>query len=69
MKRTAINSGKLLSVGYDAELQVLEVEFTDNNVYQLIHVSAEVYAALMNAPNKYEYFMANIEANYLGQKI
>ena len=68
-KRVSIQSGELLSVGYNNELQVLEVEFIDHSVYQLVKVSAEVYAALMNAPDKYEYFIANIDTKYLGQKV
>ena len=69
MKRILVNSEELLSVGYDAELQVLEVEFSDKNVYQLVNVSADVYASLMNAPNQYEYFMAHIDAKFLGKKV
>ena len=30
MKRVVINSEELLSVGYDAELHILEVEFNDH---------------------------------------
>ena len=59
MKRVSIQSGELLSVGYNAELQVLEVEFIDHSVYQLVRVSAEVYTALMNLPNQYEYFLCH----------
>ena len=36
MKRIAITSGELLSVGYDAELQVLEVELNDHSVISLL---------------------------------
>ena len=38
MKRIAINSGELISVGYDAEIQVLEAELAD------VRVSTDVYA-------------------------
>ena len=69
MKRILVNSEELLSVGYDAELQVLEVEFSDKNVYQLVNVSADVYASLMNAPNQYEYFMAHIDTKFLCRKL
>ncbi|MBQ7220746.1 MAG: KTSC domain-containing protein [Synergistaceae bacterium] len=69
MKRIAVNSGELLSVGYDAELQVLEAELTDGGLYQFVKVSAEVYAALMNAQNKYGYFKAFIMEQYLVRKL
>lgn len=62
MKRIAVNSGELISVGYDTEL-------SDGYVYQFVRVSAKVYAALMSAHNKYEYFKANIIESYLVQKL
>ena len=69
MQRTPVNSEDILSIGYNAELQILEIEFNDNSVYKFVSVSAEVYTALMNAPDKYEYFIANIDTKYLGQKV
>ena len=41
-------------------MRVLEVKFADGNVYQFVRVSAEVYAALMGAVNKYEYYSSHI---------
>ena len=43
MKRVVVNSEELLSVGYDAELQVLEIEFSDHKIYQFISVTSDVY--------------------------
>ena len=50
MKYILVQSDKLLSVGYDAELQVLEIEFSDHKIYQFISVTADVYASLMKQP-------------------
>ncbi len=69
MKRVPIQSDKLLSVGYDAELQVLEVEFNDHNVYQFVNVTAAVYTALTNATDKYAYYVANIMYEFAGQRV
>ena len=69
MKRISIQSGELVSVGYDAELHVLEVELRYYGVYQFVEVSAEVYAALISAPNQYEYFKASIDTKFLCRKI
>ena len=69
MKRVQIQSDKLLSIGYDAELQVLEVEFSDHTVYQLVKVSAEVYTGLMNASDKNDYFEKFIRFEYAGQRV
>lgn len=69
MQRQAVNSGELLSVGYDAELQVLEVEFADHSVYQLMNVTVEVYASLMSADDQYGYFDKFIRWEYAGQQV
>ena len=69
MKRIAVNSDELLSIGYNAELQVLEVEFSNHRIYQFVRVSAAVYAALISASNITEYFKANISENYLVQEV
>ena len=69
MKRTAIVAEELLSVGYDAELQVLEVELSNHDVYQFVEVSAEIYSAFMNASDLYQYFKAHIDAKFLCRKL
>ena len=69
MQRTAVNSDKILSIGYNAELQVLEIEFADKRVYQFVRVSTEVYASLINAPDKYSYYLAHIMNEFAGQCI
>ncbi len=43
MKRIPIQNVELLSVGYDAELQELEIEFSGHSTYQFVEVSTEVY--------------------------
>ena len=69
MKRISVNSNELLSVGYDAKLQVLEVELSNKRVYQFVRVSDAVYASLMSASNITEYFNANFRESYLVQEI
>ncbi len=69
MKRTPINSGELISVGYDAEIQVLEVELSNHTVYQFTRVSAEVYASLLRADMPYAYFMSEIESVYANSRV
>ena len=69
MKRIPIQSGELISIGYDAELQILEIEFSDHDVYQFVEVSAEIYSAFMNASDLYQYFKAHIDAKFLCRKL
>ncbi len=49
MNRTPVSSSNLASVGYDAGLQVLEVEFLNGSVYQYLNVPSYVYSGLMSA--------------------
>lgn len=69
VKRVAVHSGELISVGYDAKLQVLEVELSNHRLYQFVRVSYEVYSALMSASNITEYFKRNIMESYLVQEV
>ncbi|WP_217630860.1 KTSC domain-containing protein [Modestobacter sp. DSM 44400] len=45
-------SSSIVSVGYDPEASVLEVEFQGNRVYQYLDVPPEEFDALMEADSK-----------------
>jgi hypothetical protein len=47
MVRSAVRSSSVLSVGYDGEQQVLEVEFGNGGIYRYLDVPAEVYRELL----------------------
>jgi hypothetical protein len=49
MKRTRVASSNITSIGYDADLEVLEVEFRTGAVYCYSDVPAKIYRALMGA--------------------
>lgn len=69
MKRESVESSNLASVGYDANNNVLEVEFKHGGVYQYTDVPQSVYEELMNAESHGKYFAANIRNDYEFQKI
>ena len=70
MKRQAVESSNLASVGYDAETQTLEVEFKHGGVYQYYNVLISVYDGLMNASSHGQYFDRNIKkAGYRYAKV
>ena len=69
MKRILVQSVELLSIGYDAELHILEAELTDGSVYQFVSVAVEVYAALIQSPNTWDYFKENIMEKFWVQKL
>jgi hypothetical protein len=69
MKRTKVDSSNLASVGYDADNQILEIEFNHGGVYQYFDVPEDVYDDLMNADSHGKYFVANIKDDYEYQKM
>ena len=69
MKREKVSSSNIASIGYDAENQILEIEFNHGGVYQYFDVPESEYNALMNASSHGSYFSANIRNDYEYQKI
>jgi hypothetical protein len=69
MQRENVESSNLRSVGYDAERQILEIEFTSGSVYQYFNVPTSVYEALMSASSKGQYHIQWIKHSYRYQKI
>lgn len=70
MKRQSVVSSNLASVGYDAENEILEIEFNVGGVYQYFEVPENVYEELMSASSHGQYFDRNIKkAGYNYRKI
>ena len=69
MKRVAVSSSNLRSVGYDESTQILEVEFHSGGVYQYFNVPANVHIALMSAPSHGRYLAYNIRNRYRYRRI
>lgn len=61
MKRQSVSSSNLASVGYDAENEILEIEFNHGGVYQYYDVPESVYRGLMSASSHGQYFDRNIK--------
>ncbi len=60
MERIHVSSSNLVSVGYDAESRVLEIEFTSGAVYQYFDVPPHLYSGLISATSHGQYFSAYI---------
>jgi len=69
MIRTTVVSSNLLSVGYDANSQTLEIAFIGGGIYQYYGVPLSVFNGLMNAPSKGSYFANHIKNSYRYQKV
>lgn len=60
MRREAVSSEALLSVGYDAEQRILEVEFAGGGVYRYFEVPLELYVDLMTSASKGDFFANHV---------
>ena len=60
MKRQAVSSSNIASIGYDPSSNTLEVEFNSGRVYEYYGVPASEYSALMNASSHWQYLNQNI---------
>ena len=65
MNRMEVQSSNLRSVGYDEKRQILEIEFSNSNIYEYTRVSKDIYVALMQAKKKGAYFSKYIQDNRL----
>ena len=69
MTRKSVESSNLASIGYDAENEILEIEFNHGGVYQYFDLPENVYKELMNADSHGRYFVHNIKDDYEFQKM
>ena len=64
MKRTPVQSDYLHSVGYAPCASVLEIEFTEGQVFQYLDIPTSVYAALMASTTQAAFFREHIEPHH-----
>jgi hypothetical protein len=69
MTRTKVNSNSLLSIGYDPDDELLELEFTSGDIFDYKQVQAYLYLGLMNSNTKDAYFNNYIRDKYQVEKI
>jgi hypothetical protein len=69
MDRTPVASSNLASVGYDRELQVLEIEFLNGSVYQYFNVTEDVWEQLMASSSKGSFLNQQIKPFYAYQRV
>ena len=58
--RQRVESSSLTSVGYETGSRTLEVAFRKGGVYRYFGVPASVHEALMEAPSKGRFFVAQV---------
>lgn len=69
MDRISVTSSNLVSIGYDADTRVLEVEFTSGAVFLYYEVPADEHEAFMCSDSKGKFFNARIKKNYTFSRV
>jgi len=69
MKRQAVTSSNIGTIGYDVGSQTLEIEFLNGGVYQYFDVPKHVYDDLMGASSHGQYLAQNIKGHYRYSKV
>jgi ATP-dependent DNA helicase RecG len=64
MKMISVVSTTLRTVGYDAQRQLLQIEFHNRSLYQYFEVPQAVYEELMQASSKGAYFNRSIRSHF-----
>jgi len=64
VKRDAVSSSVLRSIGYDAGTAELEIEFTSGDVYRYYAVPARVHRELLAAESPGGYFNTHVNDKY-----
>jgi KTSC domain len=64
MERESVSSSNIVSIGYDAPSQTLEVEFSGGSVYQYFGVSQGIYDAFMAASSKGQFLASQIKDRF-----
>jgi len=61
--------GNLISIGYDPEQEILEIEYQQGYLYQYHKVPKEVYERLMSERNKIVFVQTRIAKIYRNQRL
>jgi hypothetical protein len=63
-----VDSSAIASVGYDAELRMLEVEFSSGSVYDYFGVTERLFRSFLDASSKGRFFAQRIRSRFPCEK-
>ncbi len=69
MQRSPVSFSKIKSIGYDASVWGMEVEFTVGGIFLYKRVPMEIYRNLLSAQNKDKYFDETIEGKFVKEMV
>ena len=64
MRINAVESTTLVTIAYDEALELLQLEFRSQAIYQYFGVPVAVYIAFLDAPSKGSYFNQVIRGRF-----
>jgi len=69
MEREPVNSSTIVSIGYNADSETLEIEFKNTGIYEYYNVPQFMHERLTQAGSVGAFFNAEIKNNYAFAKI
>jgi hypothetical protein len=69
IRRDAVQSTALASVGYSKRLRALEIEFRNGAIYRYLNVTPAIYHDLMIAPSKARFYDENIRRKFRSVRV
>jgi hypothetical protein len=69
MRRAVVDSSAVVSVGYEESQQILELEYTDGDVYQYFDVPKALHLALLDAPSIGQFVNTEIKGTFRYEKM
>ncbi|AJJ09514.1 KTSC domain protein [Yersinia rohdei] len=69
MQRQPVTSSRILSIGYDPENRMLEIQFREQGIYQYLGVPERVHQNFMSVVSKGRFFDGVVKGKFLCRKI
>ncbi len=69
MKRVAVDSTSVASVGYDPGAHVLEIEFRGGRVYRYLEVPEAVHRLLLRAPSIGDFVNRVVKPKFSAERV
>lgn len=69
IERQPVISSDILSIGYDAASETVEIEFKATGVYRYFSVPASVADELKRSPSPGKFFRQHIKGKYAWEKV
>lgn len=64
MDRQPVESTNIISAGYDAESQIMEIEFKNGGLYQYFDIPQHLFDEFLAAGSKGAFLSQTIKGNY-----